>query len=508
MEENKSSIDFSGLLDSDFVNFETAASAAPQGGRRVSKSFGNRSFRGNNAPRERREFRKNDRNNGETRGNGMPRERRDFGGRRKKSFGKPAFRQPPAPVATLNFYPENKPITALVNAIKSSCRAYTLFEIANLLLEKPERFNVVIAPIAPKDGTPARPLTVSVPDNMPFIRENDAMEHALALSFGDFFDIAESEVPAPKGEYKLVTFCSIDNGVISAPNYHGYARAVHDYYAKHFSDMPFEKFAGTLKTSSDEVLVKSWLESMTKRTVYILKERAEGEPEQFDSETAAADFLRNHRREKLVADWPQWRIPGTMIEKLPKGRLRAQIESELAKQRKFPLETANGFRGRLRHMGLWFFRKTPENITVVSGTRRKFRTPSTRFSDEIQRIFDFLDKNSGSKLDALIAALLGENASDEDKTKLAGALHWLVVEGYVCEMGSGELSVFPVMSEEQAKAAENNEKPKEREALEIVEDESGIAANVPARPETIVPADDFPATEEAVPGSGAVPAAE
>ena len=478
MEDKKSDIDFSGLFDSDFTDFEVAKPAGTR----------NRERRGNDKEPRGKRVRGNDKSRAPRERRSRPSFRENANKPSEKSYSnKPARTFPPMPVATLNFYPEDKTITALVNAIKVSGRTYTLFAIANLLLEKPARFNVMITALARKGETEARPLVISVPDNMPFIYENEALAHACDLAFPQMFDIAETEVEAPKGDYKMVAVCGIDNAVISAPNYHGYNQALHAYHAEHFARMPFEKFVATVKNSSDEVLVKSWLDSMTKRTVYILKERAEGEPEKFESKHAAIEFICKQRKEKLITTAAQWRIAGTMIEQLPKGKLRAQIEFELAKQRKFPLETANGFRGRLRHMGLSFFRKAPENITVVSGIRRKFRTPSAHFSDDIQRIFDYLDKNQNSKLDALIVALLGEDASDEAKTKLAGSLHWLVSEGYVCEMETGELFVFQVMSEEQAKAAENNEPPKQREALETVEDESGITQTVPVMPETIAP---------------------
>ncbi|MCR5183176.1 MAG: hypothetical protein K6B46_00555 [Opitutales bacterium] len=480
MEDKGFEIDFSELLEKGFTDLEAKPSPTEPRERRSDKFHGRRPH-GNGAMRE-RAFRGND-----SRGNAGEKNARSshrFGGKRN---AKPSRPFPPQPVATLHFYPEDKPIIALVNAIKNSGRTYTLFSIALLLLERPDRFNVMILPLPRKGETEAQALSISVPDNMPFLREEDAFNHACELVFDSLFDSAEIELDPPKGEYKMVALCETTGAVIGAPNHHGYNLALRRYHEENFPNWPFEKFMMTVKNSTDEVLVKSWLESMTKQTIYILKDRAEGEPEKFESKHAAVEFLKTHRREKMIATASQWRIPGTMIEKLPQGKLRAQIESELAKQRKFPLETANGFRGRLRHMGLVFFRKAPEGIVVVSGIRRKFRTPSTHFSDEVLGIFKYLDEHQGARLDVLLSDILGEGATDADKAKLAGSVRWLVSEGYVCEMEKGELFVFQAMTEEQAKAAENNEAPKPREALEPVLDESGITESVPVMTQPIEP---------------------
>ncbi|MBX2817083.1 MAG: hypothetical protein KTR24_13840 [Saprospiraceae bacterium] len=90
-----------------------------------------------------------------------------------------------------------------MDRLRSTVRTYQLFEIANLILEKPERYVLVIQNKAKKNESPA-PLYYSVPDNLPFETEDAAVNHVLTNHLGGFFDIEEMEMPFVK-ELNLLT---------------------------------------------------------------------------------------------------------------------------------------------------------------------------------------------------------------------------------------------------------------------------------------------------------------
>src|SRR4051812_41081522 len=79
---------------------------------------------------------------GDRRGGGGFRGRDD---RRGGGFrGRPEERRelPPLPPIDVNFIPEEKGVESLARQIKLTGRAYPLFEIAGLILKKPERYHV------------------------------------------------------------------------------------------------------------------------------------------------------------------------------------------------------------------------------------------------------------------------------------------------------------------------------------------------------------------------------
>src|SRR6185503_18686924 len=99
-------------------------------------------------PRRDRGPRREDRPRGPRpdRGGGPPR----GGGRRpgphdqRERFDKP--KQPPAPLLeiTVAFIPDDKGVESLARQIKMTGRAYPLFDIAQMVLQKPERHNVTL----------------------------------------------------------------------------------------------------------------------------------------------------------------------------------------------------------------------------------------------------------------------------------------------------------------------------------------------------------------------------
>lgn len=411
-------------------------------------------------------------------------ERRHEGHRHGGELRREQFR----PLVEVAIYPEEKPFGVLLKAVKASCRTYELFEIAKTILEKNERFVISVKPLDAEKNPDAR-LFQSVPDQLPFLSEADAVAHALKAHADAFFSAETVEVEPPKGAFTAIARCGFTGEFLAPPNYHGYQKTLREHFAGKIGEqhMPFERFLSRVETVKDEAAVAAWLESKKKIVRYTLKDRAEGEPEHFESLEAVKAHLLASRKDKLVKALPFVRLSGKDIEKLPAGAIRASIEHEITFQRKFPLDTANAIRGRLRKAGFSLYKRGAKGVTYLCGVKRKFRTPATPpFSDDIQRVFDHIERTQDVangryvRLPELPEALLGikpapapEPAAEgeapaapaeapapahspEDTAKLAMLaqnIRWLVTEGYVTEFSDGRLFALPVMSEAQAKAA-------------------------------------------------------
>jgi hypothetical protein len=182
------------------------------------------------------------------------------------------------------------------------------------------------------------------------------------------------------------------------------------------------------------------------------------------------------------------------LESLPAGEIRRATEGALERQRRFPLETANALRGRLRREGFSIFKKGSKGISYVCAVRRKFRAPGQVFSDSIGALITYITEHPmirrselpgkflGLKLPAAVVpvepapAPVGGPAaaapvippvvaptphlSPEDHERFAkmhGDLRWLISEGYVMEFMDGRLFAPPPMAEARKQEVEGSE---------------------------------------------------
>ena len=314
------------------------------------------------------------------------------------------------PMVEITFFPEEKPFSVLIKAIKASLRTYELFEIAHLFLDKEDRFLVGCRPFD-AEKNPSAQLYQSVPDQLPFLSESDAVFTRESIS-----------VDPPKGIFQMVSKCGFTGEILGAPNYHGYQQRLREHHAARLAYLPFEKFTSRIESVRDKEQIDAWLKSMTQVTRYTLKNPREGEPAQYDSLESARAFLLSTRKDRVVRTVQQVRFPGKSLETLPAGPLRSAIESELRYQRNFPLVTANFLRGRLRKIGFVFHKRGSHDVTYVSAVERKFRTPQTIFADSIQRVFDFIEKTPNVKVSELPEKFLGISPSETKLTPAKGAL--------------------------------------------------------------------------------------
>jgi len=220
--------------------------------------------------------------------------------------------------------------------------------------------------------------------------------------------------------------------------------------------------------------------------------------ETFDSLEEAKVYLLTHARDKVYRTSDTARFHGNLLEKLPDGEIRRAIEGALERQRRFPLDTANGLRGRLRREHFTIFKKGSKGISYVCAVKRKFRTPGQTFADSISALIDFIEKNPMVLVSELPERFLGiktapqapaeaatnetsasnESASQapavptvsaesaKDSVAEREALHrlqldlrWLVTEGYVTEFIDGRLFAAPPVPESRKHAAESADTP-------------------------------------------------
>jgi hypothetical protein len=374
----------------------------------------------------------------------------------------------------------------------------------------------------------------------------------LSKHLGVFFDMAEVEVEPPKGNYQVINKCGVTGELLGPPNYHRYNQIVQQHHAAKVSRMAFEAFRSRIETIRDPEVVKQWLEKMKKTTRYTWKHSAapkpavspaapapdaapaeapaavaapdaaapaatEAAPEAapapvaptFDSLEDARIFLLTQARDKVVRPAENARFHGTVAETMPPGEIRRAVEGALERQRKFPLDTANALRGRLRREHFTIFKKGSKGVSYVCAVKRKFRVPGQTFSDSIGALISFIESHPMIRASELPSKFLGialkipasapaEGApaaaepalSVDERAKIArlqGDLVWLVREGYVTEFIDGRLFAPPPMVEARKKEVESEEHDPENfpeVPASTPPFEAAPAASAPATPAT------------------------
>jgi len=237
----------------------------------------------------------------------------------------------------------------------------------------------------------------------------------------------------------------------------------------------------------------------------------------FDSVEEARAHLLSSAREKVVRLVEHGRFPGRLIESLPQGEIRRAVEATLERQRRFPLDTANAIRGRLRREGFTIFKKGTKGVSYVCAVKRRFRTPSQVFADSIAGLIGFIEAHPNVKAGELAEKLLGISHAPapaegeapangqvltaeqrEQIGRLQGDLMWLVHEGYVTEFIDGGLYAPPPMVEARKREVESDEPDSDSfpEAVEAVEGgESGSEVEATVGEETTEPTEAEPAPE-------------
>ncbi len=450
---DKQPVDLSALRDFDFGPSWSDAASAKSAGKET-------------GPRRSRPTRKRGDTTGKRdRRRSKPRKSRGEArsGERKDKPGKPTQRhprfEPPPKVVEVDFVPEDKGFSALCRAMKATSITYDLFDIARILLRKPERHTVIIRPLidSEEEVDPGRGwLYVVKADGMPFLDESDAVQHALSRCLDHCFTAETVEVEPPRGAFNLVRRCGITGELLGPPNYHRYKQIARDHHANRLSNMPFHKFESRIETVRDEAVIQAWVDKMKTLTRYALKPEFGGERVFEEAELARA-YVRAHLRDKLVSREKSLRLEGRQTRKLVDPLIRANVEFSRDRQIRFPLHTANGLRGRLRGQNFVLYKKGSRGVSYVCAVKRKFRDPDQIFSDRVQKIIEFLEAHPGIPVREFTEQYLGfgifgketESApalTEEQKDRLKALrvdFRWLLEEGYVSEYADGRVFAQP-----------------------------------------------------------------
>jgi hypothetical protein len=444
-------------------------------GNRYEKFTGNeggkpeRSFSGK--PGERRAPRRDGPAGGGERRGGPPRGGSKFGDRQGGGFRggdrrddrhNPVRRQEPAPLpeVTVTILPGEHGVESLSRQIKMTGRAYPLFQIAQLVLDKPERYSVQLAVKKKTDGTVAQPLFVCALDETPWLSEDEAIAHVLKNHFATFYQTDRIATEPPKGVYTFVAQCSISGVILGPPNHHDYQNQLRKLHGERFSRMPFDAYKAGVKIVRDEVVVKKWIEDQSFKTEYTVLNVPE--PLKLATLEDVEKHFRATHRETIIKSVETLVVSGVLSRNLRSRGLQQIIRSEWESQRHFPLQLASTLSQQFAHHGLQFF-KVNKTVTHVAVARPQFLDlEATPVSENIKRIVSFINEHPRCTRRKLIETLAPSPTTIEvkpeeqksaeatpEQTAIIADLHWLAHQGHIIEFADGKLETAkkPVKAE-------------------------------------------------------------
>jgi len=383
---------------------------------------------------------------------------------------------PLAPLPELNvaFIPEERGVEQLARQIKVTGRAYPLFKIALLILQKAERYSVLLTK---KSGAAAQPLFTCALDDSPWTNEDDAVAHVLKNHFATFYQAERTATEPPKGVYTFVAQCGLSGEVLGPPNHHDYQNQLRKLHAEKFSRMPFDMFKARVKIVKDEVVVKKWVEDQSFKTQYVCLNVPE--PLTLATLEEVEKHFRATHKDSIIKPVESLTVAGLPSRSLRDNGLQRLIRQEWEQQKFFPLPIATKLSQQFAQYGLQFF-KVNKTVTHVSVARPTFLDlATTPVSENIKRIIEYVNGNAKCTRKKLVEALAptpkvvkapvteipiapapvaeGEGAAapasaapdkpaepaapeaTPEQTAVIVDLHWLIHQGAVLEFADGRM---------------------------------------------------------------------
>ena len=350
------------------------------------------------------------------------------------------FRSPVARVPleiTTRFLPYSRVFENVAAQIKSGSVAYSVFALARLFLEKPERYEVRLTA---KAGSPLYQLG----ENGPLSLNREFLErNAFQLVHEDFYKIDITQTDPIKGNFSNVARCRLSGTLLGPTNHHNYQPQLRTLYEQRFSRrMSFADYQRQIEIASDPALIEQWKEQA--RTVTTFKTLNDETSPTFSSAAEAERHFRSNYLPGLVRSVNEVTISGVLSRRLTDRTLNRALEDAWTREIRSPSNMMQELAGRFRQAGLNVFRHRRGMLFVSPIRVRPFVHAQAGVSAPVNAILEALAATPGINRKELSEKLITGVANEElesRKLALASDLRWLINEGYLIEFNDGSLDL-------------------------------------------------------------------
>jgi hypothetical protein len=336
----------------------------------------------------------------------------------------------------VRFLPHPPALESVLSQIQSNPIAYSVFALARLFLEKPERYDVRLS---------AKPETTlyQVGENGAVSPDREFLEsNAFRFAQAEFYQTEIVQSEPIKGNFTTVARCRASGTILGPTNHHSYQAKLRALYEQRFSRrMSFQDFQRQIEIVNNPEVVEQWKEEARNITTYTsLREEP---PLTFNTVAEAERHFRQHYLPELIHPVTDPVIGGVASRQMADRGLRRLIEDAWSLETRSPSQMMQELSNRIREAGLHIFRHRRGMLFVTSVRVRPFAHEQGA-SASVQAILNAITANPGLHRKNLADKVLADIPAEEvevRKLALASDLHWLISEGNVIEFNDGSLDV-------------------------------------------------------------------
>ena len=392
-----------------------------------------------------------------------------------------APREAPAalPQVAVRFLPNPAAFESVIAQIKSGSLAYSVFALARLFLDKPERYAVRLTAA---EGAGLHQLG----ETGPVAVDRRILEGgAFAAMKDDFYTVEVTQTEPLKGNFTNVARDRISGTLLGPTNHHAYQPQLRSLYEQRYSRrMSFQDFQRQIEIVSDPAVVEQWKEQARSITTYTTK--GEEAPVTFNSAADAERHFRQTHLPTLVRAAQEMTIGGVVSRALPDRGLGRVIEDAWAAEIRSPSKMMQELAGGLRNAGLNIFRHRRGMLYVSPIRIRTFGHERTSVSTSVNAILEKLAETPAINRKQLLEKFTPEGADDLEigrvKMTLVSDLRWLISEGYLIEFNDGTLDLPRAKAPAAAQPQQGTQQTPEA-ASPAAADQARMAAQPAVQPE-------------------------
>jgi hypothetical protein len=369
---------------------------------------------------------------------------RDRGARRQQDRRESPHRKARSEISRLvlsevaiRFLPYSPVFENVVAQIKSGSVAYSLYALARLFLEKPERYEVRFTA---KAESPLYRLgdIGALSLNREFLERN-----AFRFAQSDFYKVDVTESDPIKGNFSNVARCRLSGTLLGPTNHHNYQLQLRSLYEQRFSRrMSFADYQRQIEIVNDSTLIERWKEEARKVISYTTSR--EEVPLTFSSAAEAERHFRLHYLDGLIESLEEVTVGGVLSRRLPDRILNRAVEDAWVRETRSPSGMMQELAGRFRQDGVHVFRHRRGMLFVSAIRTRAFVYEQAGVSSSVNAILEALAGTAVINRKQLFEKLIGDvttKDAEPHKLALASDLRWLINEGYVIEFNDGSLDL-------------------------------------------------------------------
>ena len=342
----------------------------------------------------------------------------------------------------IEFLPEPQSVDDIAKQIKSDGKAYPLFELARLILQKPERYTLRFVKISTRENLSSR-LYQCLVDQGLWLSEKELVSHVLKNYCDRYYVTEKIEVEPPKGLYTSLAVCGMSQTILGPSNHHEYQTKMRQLYLKRFAHLPFEVFKSRIMILRDAAKIEEWKKAESTSEIFIpVAPLQEAQSLKISSLAALEAHFKQEHAPSLSAEInEEVFLSGVSGIQCSDPLIKSAIEQALQELKRFPLPLSHLLGQELGACGLQIF-KAHENIVYVSLARPRYVSEERPLSPSLMVLLNTLKSHQKSsrteQWQAIVASrpLQVEENKDQHESAVAKDLKWLIHEGYVMNYAS------------------------------------------------------------------------